>query len=164
MHRTPFVTKTRVALAAMTLTLFAACSDDPVDPTDGPPPSIFSVEPATGTVGTDLRVTGANFRMGASASIGSLAASRVDFASASEVFARVPSGVVVGETYDVTVRNSDGTSVTFLAAFTPVEPTLSFVNGATRPSGNAGSTVILEGSAFGDAQGPGRVLFSDGAG
>jgi hypothetical protein len=45
-----------------------------------------------------------------------------------------------------------------------VEPLLSFVNSATKPSGNAGSTVIIEGDAFADVQGPGRVLFSDGAG
>jgi hypothetical protein len=38
------------------------------------------------------------------------------------------------------------------------------VNGATRPSANAGSTVILEGAAFGDVQGVGQVLFTDGAG
>ena len=96
--------------------------------------------------------------------IGGLAASQVDVASSSEVFVRVPTGVVAGTTYDVTVENSDGTEVTFPAAFTAVLPTLSFVNGATRPSGNSGSTVILEGSAFGDVQGPGRVLFSDGGG
>jgi hypothetical protein len=45
-----------------------------------------------------------------------------------------------------------------------VAPTLQFVNGATKPSGNVGSTVILEGKAFGDQQGTGKVRFSDGAG
>jgi len=151
-----------VLLTAAALVSLAACSDS-TGP-DGPPPSVFSVEPTTGTVGTDLRVTGSDFRSGASASIGDIPASQVDVASGSELFARVPAGVVAGMTYDVTVRNSDGTSVTFPQAFTAVVPTLSFVNGATRPSGNSGGTVILEGSAFGDAQGPGQVLFSDGAG
>ena len=133
-------------------------------PTDGPAPSIIAVEPAIGTVGTDLRVTGANFRAGATAQIGARAATQVDVASASELFATVPSGVVAGITYDVTVTNSDGTTITFLQAFTAVAPTLSFVNSATKPSGNSGSTVIVEGAAFGDAQGLGQVLFSDGAG
>lgn len=96
--------------------------------------------------------------------IGTLPASQVDVSSASEVFVRVPDGVEVGTTYDVTVTNADGTEVTVPSAFTAVLPTLSFVNGATKPSGNSGSTVILEGTAFGDAQGPGNVLFSDGAG
>jgi hypothetical protein len=38
------------------------------------------------------------------------------------------------------------------------------VNAATKPSGNPGSTVIIEGDAFGDLQGSGQVLFSDGVG
>ena len=38
------------------------------------------------------------------------------------------------------------------------------VSSGTKPSGNSASTVIVEGSAFGDAQGPGQILFSDGAG
>lgn len=165
MRNPSFAPSARLALAAIILTLpLVACGDDPTALADGPPPSILSVEPATGTVGTDLRVRGANFRSGASARIGGLRASQVDVASSSEVFARVPTGVVEGTTYDVTVTNSDGTEVTFPAAFTAVLPTLSFVNGATKPSGNSGSTVILEGAAFGDAQGPGRVLFSDGVG
>jgi hypothetical protein len=62
------------------------------------------------------------------------------------------------------VRNADGTSAERLAAFSAVAPVLQFVNGATQPSGNVGSTVIIEGQAFGDVQGGGRVLFSDGAG
>lgn len=153
---------TSTTLAILTTTL-AACGDS-TGVNQGPAPSISMVEPSTGTVGTDLRVTGSNFRSGATASIGSLAASQVDVSSSTELFARVPSGVVAGTTYDVTVRNSDGTSITFAQAFTAVAPTLSFVNGATKPSGNSGSTVIVEGLAFGDVQGPGNVLFSNGAG
>jgi len=152
-----------VVLVGVGIASIGGCGDS-TDPFDGPPPSISTVEPGTGTVGTDLRVTGADFRSGASGAIGSLAASQVDVASSAEVFLRVPPGVVAGNTYDVTVSNTDGTSVTFQDEFTTVAPTLAFVNGATRPSGNSGSTVILEGSAFGDAQGPGNVLFSDGAG
>jgi len=157
---------TRHAWAAIAIAagLVAACGDDPTDVVDGPPPTITTVEPATGTVGTDLHIIGTNFRTGATGSVGSIAASQVDVASATEVFLRVPAGVLADSTYDVTVTNSDGTTTTRVDAFTAVLPTLSFVNGATRPSGNSGSTVILEGSAFGDVQGTGRVLFSDGAG
>ena len=157
----------RNVLTVTTLTvLFVGCSDDstPAGPTQGPAPTIISVTPAMGTVGTDLRVTGTNFRAGATATVGTLAATQVDVASASEVFATVPTGVTAGTTYDVTVMNSDGTEATFPGAFTAIAPTLTFVNSATKPSGNSGSTVIVEGAAFGDAQGAGRVLFSDGAG
>jgi hypothetical protein len=165
MNNTVVRTERRIVIAALSVAmLLTACKDDPTNVTDGPAPSIVAVSPATGTVGTDLRVTGANFRTGATAEIGTFAATQVDVTSASEVFATVPAGVVAGTTYDVTVTNSDGTTVTFTLAFTAVVPTLSFVNGATKPSGNSGSTVIVEGSAFGDAEGPGQVLFSDGVG
>lgn len=152
------------AILAVAATMLVGCGDDGVSPVDGPPPAILSVEPATGTVGTDLRITGTDFRGGASGSVGGFPSPQVDVAGPNEAFVRVPAGVEVGTTYDVTFTNSDGTETTFPAAFTPVVPTLSFVNGATKPSGNAGSTVILEGSAFGDVEGPGRILFSDGVG
>lgn len=145
--------------------LIVACSDDPTGPaTDGPAPTVSAVEPSTGTVGTELRVTGANFRSGAAVQVGSFTATGVAVSSSTEIFATVPAGVVAGTPYDVTVANTDGTSVVFAQAFTAVAPTLDFVNGATKPSGNSGSTVIVEGKAFGDVQGSGKVLFSDGAG
>lgn len=157
----------RDSLAVVSLALLsfaAACGDGGTGPSQGPPPAVSLVEPALGTAGTDLRIDGANFRSGASVKVGSLEATEVSVSSSAEMFARVPGGVTSGTIYDVTVTNADGTKVTFPDAFTAVAPTLSFVNGASRPSGNPGSTVIVEGSAFGDAQGPGRVLFSDGAG
>jgi hypothetical protein len=43
-------------------------------------------------------------------------------------------------------------------------PSISSINGATQPAGPAGSTVIVEGANFGDDQGTGALLFSDGAG
>lgn len=143
--------------------LLAGCDDGPTGPLDGPPPTIIAVEPATGTVGTDLRITGSNFRTGAAVKVGNLSGTEVEVIGF-ELFARVPPGVVAGTTYDVTVTNTDGTTVTIAQVFSAVAPTLSFVNGATKPSGNPGSAVILEGDAFGDIQGPGQVLFSDGAG
>jgi hypothetical protein len=146
------------------IVLTAACGDDPTGPADGPPPTIAAVAPAVGTAGTELRITGTNFRSGASVKVGDLTSSQVEVVTDAELFATVPDGVVADAVYDVVVTNSDRTSVTRARAFTAVVPTLSFVNGATKPSGNNGSTVILEGSSFGDVQGAGRVLFSDGAG
>ncbi|MDZ7778425.1 MAG: IPT/TIG domain-containing protein [Gemmatimonadota bacterium] len=147
----------------------AACGDEPTAPEDnqedsqGPAPTVASIEPTSGTVGTDLRISGTDFRDGAAVQIGTFDATGIDVTSGSEIFATVPAGVTADAVYDITVTNADGTTVTLAEAFTAVAPTLSFVNGATKPSGSSGSTVILEGAAFGDAQGPGRVLFSDGA-
>jgi hypothetical protein len=148
----------QVALVTALVTMAACGGDNGLSP-DGPPPSIVGVSPSVGTVGTDVRVTGSNFRAGARLRFNDLPATSVDVTSGSELFALVPAGVQL-----VTVENADGTEDTFPASFTPVEPLLSFVNSATKPSGNAGSTVIIEGDAFADVQGPGRVLFSDGAG
>jgi len=139
------------------------CGDDGVTP-DGPDPTLLSVTPAVGTVGTELHLIGNDFRPGASVRVGETVATTVDVVEGTEAFALVPEGVVEGTTYDVELRNSDGTSVRMPAAFTAVAPHLSFVNSATKPSGNSGSTVIVEGDAFGDLQGVGQVLFSDGLG
>ncbi|MDH5588417.1 MAG: IPT/TIG domain-containing protein [Gemmatimonadota bacterium] len=152
---------TRLFTALSASVVFAACGDS----LDGPAPIISNVEPATGTVGTEVHITGSDFRVGASVSIGSFAATGVDVGtSGTEIFASVPAGVTAGTSYDVTVENTDGSSDVFAAAFTAIAPVLQFVNGATKPSGNSGSTVILEGDAFGDVQGAGQVLFSNGTG
>lgn len=140
-----------------------ACGGDSTSPS-GAAPTLSAVSPAQGTVGTELTVTGTNFRDGASVLVGATAATGVQVASPTTIYASVPDGVTAGQVYDVTVRNSDGTSIKSTGAFTAVAPVLSYVNGATKPSGNSGSTVILEGKAFGDAQGTSQVLFSDGAG
>lgn len=159
--------KSWAILAASTFTV--ACSDNATGPENDdmssePAPSVSSIEPERGTVGTDLRISGTDFRDGAAVRIGTLDATGIDVVSGSELFATVPDGVEADTTYDVIVTNADETADTLSQAFTTVAPTLSFVNGATKPSGNTGSTVIVEGAAFGDAQGSGRVLFSDGAG
>lgn len=153
-----------VPLTAALVLAVAACGDSGTGPKKGPAPTVSALEPSQGTAGTDLRITGMNFRSGAQVRVGSMDATDESVAGDTELFARVPEGVVAGTTYDVTVENADGTEVTFSQAFTAVAPVLDFVNGASKPSGNPGSTVILEGSAFGDVQGTGRVLFSDGSG
>ena len=43
-------------------------------------------------------------------------------------------------------------------------PVVTFINGATLPTGQVGSTVIIEGSSFGATQGSGQVLFSTASG
>ncbi len=152
------------AVAAMVGLLGLACGGDGVGPVDGPTPTIARVSPATGTVGTELAIVGTNFRAGASVTVGGVASTSPDVDADTVIYALVPAGIAVNTALAVSVVNSDGTSATLAAAFTAVPPTLSFVNSATKPSGNVGSTVILEGEAFGDVQGTGAVLFSDGAG
>ncbi len=154
----------RSRATATLLALFAAACGGASTAPQGPAPTLASVSPSTGTVYTELTLTGMNFRAGASVLLDTLKADSVQVASSTTIYALVPIGAVKGHTYAVQVRNADGTSAQLVGAFTPVAPLLQYVNGATKPSGNIGSTVILEGQAFGDRQGVGQVLFSNGTG
>jgi hypothetical protein len=148
------------------LMLLVGCGggDSTNGPVSGDPPIVAAITPQTGTVGTEFEITGANFRIGAVVFFDTLAANSVEVVSDSTIFGFIPAGVVIDHAYLLIVRNMDGTSGSLEAAFSAVTPVLYYVNSATRPSGNSGSTVILEGDAFGDIQGEGQVLFSDGAG
>ncbi len=151
-------------IVSLILTIAGCSKDSPTEPVDGPDPVIASVEPSFGTVGTEVRITGSYFREGAQVQFNDLNATEVDVENGSIIFTFVPAGVDSGVTYDITVKNMDGTQIKFNEAFTVVGPDLMYVNSATRPSGNNGSTVIIEGKSFGDKQGEGEVLFSDGSG
>ena len=157
-HSTRFSISRLIAMG----TLLAGCGgDDPVEPELLP--TIASVTPATGTVGTELKIVGSNFRPGAIVLVGALQSPTADLVQ-DTIFSTVPAGVVADSTVSVTVNNIDGSSFEFPAAFTAVPPVLTFINSATKPSGNVGSTVIIEGESFGDSQGTAVVVFSDGAG
>jgi hypothetical protein len=141
------------------------CSkDSPTEPVDGPDPVVVSIEPSSGTVGTEVKITGTHFRTGAQVQFNNIHAPDVDYIDGSTIFVFAPAGIDSGLTYTITVRNTDGTFVTYNNAFTVVGPDLMYVNSATKPSGNVGGTVIIEGKAFSDRQGDGTVLFSDGNG
>jgi hypothetical protein len=128
-------------------------------------PTISGVTPNEGSVSTELTITGTNFATDATVLIGGIAAATVEVASTTTIYVSVPEGIAANTLLPVTVQNpNNGGDVTFADAFTAINPVLSFVNSATKPSGNVSSTVILEGKAFGDLQGSGQVLFSDGAG
>jgi hypothetical protein len=129
-------------------------------------PTITSVTPAEGSISTEITITGTNFAANATVFIGTIAATSVEVSPTTTViYASIPSGIAANTLLPVTVKNPDnGGEATLADAFTAINPVLSYVNSATKPSGNVGSTVILEGKAFGDIQGAGQILFSDGAG
>jgi hypothetical protein len=149
-------------LVAMAISYLGCKNDD--DPSPVAPVSVTTVAPAEGTVGTEIAITGTNFASNASVTVGDVKATMVEIASETLIYAAVPSGIAANTPLIVTVQNPDGGKASLSNAFKAIAPVLSFVNSATKPSGNAGSTVILEGNAFGDVQGAGQVLFSNGSG
>lgn len=127
-------------------------------------PTITSVSPSEGAVFTELSIQGTNFESGATVFVGGIESSTVVVASSAQIYAGVPSGISANILLSVSVRNPGGFKATLENAFTAIPPVLDYVNSATKPSGNIGSTVILEGKAFGSKQGEGKVYFSDGSG
>jgi hypothetical protein len=79
------------------------------------------------------------------------------------LYATAPEGLALGTTYDVRVVNRDGGADTLVAAFQAVAPTVTRVNGVTKPTGLIGMTVLIEGDAFGDAR-HGKVYFAGSGG
>jgi hypothetical protein len=139
------------------------CGDDATGPV-GLQPEVLAVAPDTGNVGTLVAITGASFEAGAGVAFGGFASTSVQFVDGSTVLAHAPGGLQTDAVYDVRVTNPGGKSDVLAGAYKAVAPVLQVVNGVSRPSGNSGSTVILEGKSFGDQVAFGQVFFVDGAG
>ena len=101
--------------------LLSACGSKESSSTS-PPPSMATVDPATGpTAGqTPVTIFGANFQSGASVQFGSAQATSVTFSSASSLSAMTPAGPA--EAVEVTVTNPDGQVAMLPRAFTYVAP------------------------------------------
>jgi hypothetical protein len=160
------IIKTRyVWLAAFGIIFYCTGCNKDADPIPlSEIPSIMSVDPGEGTVGTELTITGINFNTNTVVMVGDKLATSIEISSSNLIYAKVPSGIAANVLLPVKIKNPTGGEATLNNAFKAISPLLSFVNSATKPSGNVGSTVILEGKAFGDTKGQGKVLFSDGAG
>lgn len=122
------------------------------------PPVLDSISPARGTTGTIVRLVGSAFADSSHVFFNGLASPRVD-RQANQLFVTAPEGLARGTIYDVRLINRDGGSDTLLAAFQAVAPSVSRVNGVTKPTGLIGMTVLIEGSAFGDSH-HGKVFFA----
>ncbi len=162
-------TKKTVSLLIMAFVISFnfGCSDDggtgSITDSSTPAPAITSVTPDEGTVGTELTVSGSGFESASMVSIGGVGSDDIEFSSPTTLYVKVPSQIDGNTPLDVTVTNSDGQQSILDEAFIAIDPQLMFVNSATKPSGTIGSTVILEGKAFGDTQGESVIYFSDGA-
>lgn len=152
-------------ISVLTVAGLSACGDsDGTGPVTGLQPQVLAVSPDTGNVGTRVEVSGSDFENGAAVAFGALTADSVLFVDDATLLAFAPTGLERDSLYDVGVLNPGGKSDVLPNAYKAVGPTLQVVNGVSKPSGNTGSTVILEGKAFGDLSSLGRVYFTNASG
>lgn len=146
-------------IAVIIVALSAACGSG--DKTAGPKlqPTIDSIAPRQGTVGTEVMIAGRYLASGAKVYFGTHLSPSVQLQNGA-LFAAAPDSITAGTSYDVKVVNSDGGTASLVGAFQVVAPTLTRVDGATKPSGLAGMTILIEGSALGDAK-HGKVFFTN---
>jgi hypothetical protein len=155
------MTRYRVLSAILAAAAVAgACGDDRGTELTGMKPEITAIQPAYGTVGTEVRIDGTGFSpTNVRVFFNALESPRVEL-EAGAVHARAPETLTAGVVYTVRVVNDGGKADTLASAFTAVAPDIHYVNGATKPTGLIGMTVIIEGSAFGDSPGASQVYFS----
>ena len=144
--------------------MVACDSDNGTGPVTGLQPETLAVSPDSGNVGTLVEISGSNFEQGAIVAFDDLSSGTAEFVDASTLLAYAPDGLEADFLYDVTVINPGGKSDVLADAYKAVGPVLLVVNGVSRPTGNTGSTVILEGKSFGDLASRGHVFLSDASG
>lgn len=113
-------------------------------------PTVSAVSPSATTAGTDVQVDGSNFASGATVTVGSAAASNVQFMNSGELTATVPN--LSPGSYDVTVANTNGLSATLSSGLT-VSPPQGLLSGCTVGSNNQPSCSIPSGWTLAVADG-----------
>jgi hypothetical protein len=159
------VCRTSFWIAVLAVAGLSGCGDDNgTGPVTGLQPQLLTVSPDSGNVGTRVEVSGSDFESGAAVAFDAFAADSVILVDGSTLLAFAPDGLERDSLYDVRVVNPGGKSDELADAYKAVGPALQVVNGVSKPSGNTGSTIILEGRAFGDLASLGQVFFTDAAG
>lgn len=119
----------------------------PVSPTPPPIPlpTITNVSPTFGSTDTVVTVTGTGFAAGATVTIGGFTVIPT-FITPTEIIFTVPEGLLLGDTYTITVTNSIGGSVTSTPPNTfTITPTI--INISPK-SGPINTSVIVIGTGF----------------
>jgi hypothetical protein len=119
------------------------------------PPNISSISPSSGSVGTSVTITGANFgsaQGGSTLTFNGVVATPTTWAATS-IIVRVPVGATTG---DVVINTAGVASNPVIFNVTP-PPIISSVSPNT---GGIGTTVILSGSYFGEMQQSSTATFN----
>src|SRR2546425_1096642 len=132
-----------------------------------PPPSITSLNPTSGVVGTSVTVSGANFgaTQGASTITFNGTAGTPASWSATSIVVPVPSGAVTGNVVVTRAPSGGGSAgdisngVNFIVTSSP--PSITSLNPT---SGAVGTSVTIAGANFGTTQGTSTVTFNGTSG
>ena len=152
----------RILSVVITTATLAACGGDKAVAPHIVPPVADSINPTRGTVGTIVRLMGNAFTDSARVFFNGVPSPKVE-RQGNQLFVTAPEGLARGTTYDLRVVNRDGGADTLVAAFQVVSPSVSRVNGVTKPTGLIGMTILVEGDAFGDYH-HGKVFFAGSGG
>ena len=152
----------RTLSVVITTATLAACGGDKAVAPHIVPPVADSINPTRGTVGTIVRLMGNAFTDSARVFFNGVPSPKVE-RQGNQLFVTAPEGLARGTTYDLRVVNRDGGADTLVAAFQVVSPSVSRVNGVTKPTGLIGMTILVEGDAFGDYH-HGKVFFAGSGG
>ena len=123
-----------------------------------PPPSITSLTPSSGSVGTAVTIAGANFgaTQGTSTVTFNGTGATPTSWSATSIVAPVPSGATTGNVV-VTVGGVASNGMTFTVTAPPPPPSITSL---TPSSGAVGTAVTIAGANFGATQGTSTVTFN----
>ena len=145
----------RHIVAVLSIALLAACNSS-----TKPGPTLTSLNPATGTVGTIVTISGSGFAQSGStnpavtftpSSGGAGVAATIQSFSATALDVVVPQATAAdGTQFDVSVANPGTASTTLKKAFTMTAPVVTDVNGGLTGSGTVNSLFIVDGQHFGD--------------
>ena len=124
----------------------------------GTVPSITSLSPASGVVGTSVTITGANFgaTQGTSTVKFNGTAATPTSWSAASIVAKVPTGATTGSVV-VTVGGVASVGVTFTVTAAAQPPSITSLNPT---SGVVGTSVTITGANFGATQGTSTIKFN----
>ncbi len=120
------------------------------------PPTISSVTPNQGTIGTIVTIDGSNFQQSGvvtftPAAGGAGVPAVVTAVTATTVDVQVPAiSATPGGAFEITVTNPDGGAASTNNAFTVASPVVTDINGGLSGSGAANSLFIIDGNNFGD--------------
>lgn len=139
------------AVLALLVSVVSSCGGSPSGPSPGPPtgPTITGIVPSTGSTlgGTEVTISGTNFRAGASVTIGGVAATNIRVLGTTSI--QAVTGAHAAGPADVVVT-VEARVVTLPAAFayvTPPVPTVTAINPVAGPTAG-GTAVTITGTNF----------------